>query len=169
MTDPNYGNLREARVAGIETFSGDILSEAAEQRIELVGYDTIIAATNNDAYNTLVATDLAPEFGRDVVFQVLREKADSARFHLPQTLGGKSFGPSKTHAEMNALIGSGWTYGVTQLTPEYTVADWRKANPDAHLTGVISAQGVIRFVTSDEDIKAGDDMRILSLRPPEVG
>ena len=58
MTDPNYGNLRSACAAGIETFSGDILSEAAEHRLELVSYATIIAATSNDAYDTLVATYL---------------------------------------------------------------------------------------------------------------
>ena len=73
--------------AGIATFSGDILSEAAEQRVELVSYATVLAATDNDAYNTLVATDLAPEFGRENVFQITREKGDRKRHQLPTTLG----------------------------------------------------------------------------------
>ena len=109
MTDSNYGNLRAARDAGIETFSGDILSEAAEHRLELVSYATIVAATSNDAYNKLVATDLAPEFGRDNVFQVMREKMDSSRHQLPRTLGGGACsGPMKPTVVLTvwcALIG----------------------------------------------------------------
>ena len=108
MTDPNYGNLRSARGARIETFSGDILSEAAEHRLELVSYATIIAATLNDAYNTLFAIDLAPEFGRGNVFQVMREKTNSARHQLPRILGGAKFGPQETHRgldRLGALVG----------------------------------------------------------------
>lgn len=166
MTDPNYGNLRAARTAGIETFSGDILSEAAEQRLELVSFETIVAATSNDAYNTLVATDLAPEFGRGNVYQVTREKSDSARYQLPTTLGGKRFGPDETHAGMNKLIRDGWNFGVTQLTPEFTMEDWRAEHPEAHITAIISAAGVVRLLAADEDFRAGPDARIISLRPP---
>jgi len=166
MTDPNYGNLRGARTAGLETFSGDILSEAAEQRLELMGYDTIIAATSNDAYNTLVATDLAPEFGRDNVYQVMREKDDNARFHLPQTLGGKSFGPEETFEGMNRLIRDGWTFGVTQLTEEFTPENWRAERPDAHFLGRITPAGEIKFQSGGDDIKPGAGLRILTLRPP---
>ena len=92
LTDPNYGRLMRARVEGVPVFMGDILSEAAEENLELVRYDTLVAATDNDAYNTLVATDLGPEFGREKVFQVAREKRESARHALPATLGGRSFG-----------------------------------------------------------------------------
>ena len=108
MTDPNYGNLRVARDAGIETFSSDTLSAVAEHRLELVSYATIVAATSNDAYNTHVATDLAPEFGRDNVFQVMREKMNSSRHQLPRTLGGACSGPMKPTVVLTvwcALVG----------------------------------------------------------------
>lgn len=167
MTDPNYGNLRAARTAGIETFSGDILSEAAEQRLELVSYETIVAATSNDAYNTLVATDLAPEFGRDNVFQVTREKSDSARHHLPRTLGGKAFGPDETHIGMNKLIRDGWTFGITRLSDEYSIDDWRAERPEAHLVATISPANVIKFVRPGAEVKSVPDMRIIGFRPPE--
>ncbi len=165
MTDPNFGNLRAARTAGIETFSGDILSEAAEHRLELVSYTTIVAATDNDAYNTLVATDLAPEFGRDNVFQVMRDTSDSARHHLPTTLGGKGFGPEMTDREINALIRQGWGFGATRLTEEYTAEQWRVENPEAHVFARIDPKGVIRFVQSDDEVKGAPDVRIVSLRP----
>lgn len=167
MADPNFGNLRAARTAGIETFSGDILSEAAEQRLELVSFATLIAATSNDAYNTLVATDLAPEFGRDNVFQVMREKSESARHQLPRTLGGRKFGPEETHAGMNKLVRDGWTFRVTRLTEEFTFETWRSEREDSMLVARISPKGVISFIRKDEEVKGAVDVRIIAMRPPQ--
>ena len=72
VTDPNRANLRHARSAGIPTFYGDILGEAAEHSVEFLEYRTVLAATDNDAYNTLVVADLGPEFGRDEVWRLAR-------------------------------------------------------------------------------------------------
>lgn len=166
MTDPNFGHLRAARTAGIATFSGDILSEAAEQRLELVSFATLVAATDNDAYNTLVATDLAPEFGRDNVFQVMREKNDSTRHQLPRTLGGRKFGPEETHDGMDRLIQQGWTFRITRLTEEFTLENWRTEQPDAHLVARIAPNGTIKLIRRHEDVKPAPDVRIIALRPP---
>ncbi|KMK67396.1 sodium/proton antiporter, CPA1 family [Puniceibacterium sp. IMCC21224] len=92
ISDPNRSHLRAARDTGIDTFYGDILSEAAEDRLDLMRYETIIAATDNDAYNTLVATDLAPEFGRANVFQLRRAAGHHSRHALPTTLGAAPSG-----------------------------------------------------------------------------
>ncbi|MEL6681290.1 MAG: sodium:proton antiporter [Pseudomonadota bacterium] len=167
MTDPNFGHLRGARSAGVATFSGDILSEAAEQRLELVSYATLVAATDNDAYNTLVATDLAPEFGRDNVFQVMRDTSESARHQLPLTLGGRRFGPEETHAGLERLVNDGWTFRVTRLTDEFTFDDWRAGQPDAFVIARIAPNGVIRLVRKDDEIGPAPDIRIIALRPPD--
>ncbi|MFQ1700735.1 cation:proton antiporter [Loktanella agnita] len=168
MTDPNFGHLRSARTAGVPTFSGDILSEAAEQRLELVSYATLVAATDNDAYNTLVATDLAPEFGRENVFQVKRQKNDSARHQLPSTLGGRRFGAEETHAGLERLMREGWTFRVTRLTEAYTYDDWRAEQPESYLFGRISPAGDIRLLTAEDEFKPVPEMRLITLRPPEA-
>ncbi|MBI1418323.1 MAG: sodium:proton antiporter [Limimaricola sp.] len=168
VTDPNRGHLRAARAAGIATFAGEILSKAAEQRLELMHYATLIAATDNDAYNTLVATDLAPEFGRDNVYQVTREKADSARHALPPTLGGRSFGPEgATHAEMARLVAGGWTFRVTRLTDEFGLQDWRKTWPEARLLGQIAPGGQLRLLRAGAALTDQSDLRLLFLAPPD--
>ena len=167
MTDPNFIRLRKARAAGIDTFSGDILSEAAEQRVELVSYATLIAATDNDAYNTLVTTDLAPEFGRENVFQVMREKSDSSRHQLPRTLGGRPLGLEATHAELRDLIAQGWRFRSTRLSEEFTLEDWRAESPDARLLAQITTSGEIKFIRKNEEFKGGDGIHVIALRPPE--
>ncbi|WP_090159524.1 sodium:proton antiporter [Loktanella sp. DSM 29012] len=168
MTDPNFGHLRAARSAGITTYTGDILSEGAEQRLELVSYDKLLAATDNDAYNTLVATDLAPEFGRENVFQVARVKNDGARHTLPATLGGRPFGHAVTHDEWNSLIRQGWTFRVTRLTEEFTLQEWREKRPRSHLVGRILPNGEFKLLHEDEEIRGVPDTRLIALRPPET-
>lgn len=168
MTDPNFGRLRAARAAGIETFSGDILSEAAEHRLEFINYGTLVAATDNDAYNTLVATDLAPEYGRENVFQIMREKSDSARHQLPRTLGGQKFGPDKTFHELEQMIADGWAFRVTRLTDAYGFADWRADHADSVLLGWVPDGKSIRLIGSDAEIKAKSDLRVIALRPYEA-
>lgn len=164
MIDPNFGHLRAARTAGIATFTGDILSEAAEQRLEFVSYATLLAATDNDAYNTLVTTDLAPEFGREHVYQIKREAAASKRHQLPSTLGGRQFGPDETHAKLEQMINDGWGFRITRLTEEFTFDDWRAKRPDAHLIARIASNGTIKLISKDEEVNGAPGVRILALR-----
>lgn len=168
MTDPNFIRLRKARAAGIDTFSGDILSEAAEQRVELVSYATLIAATENDAYNTLVTTDLAPEFGRENVFQVMREKSESSRHQLPRTLGGRPLGLDATHTELRQLVAEGWQFRSSRLSEEFTLEDWRNESPDARLLAQITTGGEIKFMRKNEEFKGGAGIQVIALRPPEA-
>lgn len=168
MTDPNFGHLRKARAAGIQTFSGDILSEAAEHRLEFINYGTLVAATDNDAYNTLVATDLSPEYGRENVFQIMREKSDSARHQLPRTLGGQKFGPDMPYDALEQLMQQGWTFRLTRLTDEYGFEAWRSDHPESILLGWIPEGKSIRLVRYDTDVKDASEVRLIALRPADA-
>ncbi|WOI57152.1 sodium:proton antiporter [Palleronia sp. LCG004] len=167
ITDPNRGHLRRAREAGIETFFGDILSEGAEMRIELNGYKIVLAATDNDAYNTLVATDLAPHFGRENVYQIAREKNGHVRHALPSTLGGRSFVDEATYNELNRLMWNDWGFRTTRLTEEYTFDDWRERRPNARLLAWIDTSGEPHFVTEEDEIDAAPGVRLVSMLPPD--
>jgi len=64
IADSSWHRLRRARLAAIPTYFGEVLSESAEESLELneVGY--LFAATDNDAYNSLVCSQFASELGR---------------------------------------------------------------------------------------------------------
>ncbi|SDE17724.1 cation:proton antiporter [Limimaricola pyoseonensis] len=166
IADPNHNNLRTARGEGLPTYSGDILSESAEHWLELVSYDIVVAATENDAYNTLVATDLGPEFGRDNVYQIARQKGESARHALSNSLTGRPFGPDETHDGLERLMREGWTFRVTRLTEEYTLKEWRAKRPHAKVIARVGPQGSTEFICKDEEIRAAPGVRIVSMLPP---
>ncbi|MEZ5911908.1 MAG: sodium:proton antiporter [Paracoccaceae bacterium] len=168
VTDPNRLHLRPVRDRSLPTYFGDILSEAADHSVELASYGLVLAASDNDAYNTLVATDLAPEFGRDNVWQIGRAGGESARNNLPTTLGGRRFGDGATFDELSRRIGEGWRVRATRLTAEYRFDDWRAARPDSVLLGRIGPDGLVRFLASDATPGTASWGQILSLRPPET-
>ncbi|WP_102223784.1 cation:proton antiporter [Acidimangrovimonas sediminis] len=167
VTDPNHLRLRRARRAGLPVFMGDILSEAAEHSVELVAFGTAVAATDNDAYNTLVATDLGPEFGRDNVYQTAREKEDKIRHALPATLGGRAFGDGETAEALEQRMIDGWTLGTTRLTEEFGYADWQEKRPGAVLIGWVGPGGRLRFVPADAEVKSAPGTRLIAMLPPE--
>ncbi|WP_093421747.1 cation:proton antiporter [Tranquillimonas alkanivorans] len=169
IADANRSHLRAAREAGIRIFFGDILSEAAEHRVEVQGFRTVVAATDNDAYNTLVATDLGPEFGREFVYQVAREKGERSRYQLPASLGGRPFGDGATYRELNRRMWQGWRFRVTRLTEEYGLEEWREKRPHAVLLGSIDEDGVFAFVSpeQEDDLKPHPGTRLVSMLPPE--
>ncbi len=50
VADNSWHNLRPARLAGLSVFYGEILSEFAEESVEISHIQTVLAATSNDAY-----------------------------------------------------------------------------------------------------------------------
>ena len=163
VTDANRTRLRAAREEGLPVFFGDILSEAAEHGVEIMSYGKVIAASDNDAYNTLVATDLAPEFGRENVFQFKRAKQDSRRHALPSTLGGRAIAGGLTYYEIASKMNTGWEVRRTRLSEDYTLDDWREANPDAVLVAEVPEGGDLRILAEDATPKAVPGTRLLAL------
>ncbi|MFC2967503.1 cation:proton antiporter [Acidimangrovimonas pyrenivorans] len=168
IADPNHRRLRRARRAGLTAFSGDILSEGAESSVELVAFGMAVAATDNDAYNTLVATDLGPEFGRDNVYQTTRDKEENARHALPATLGGRAFGAAQTAEALEAKMIEGWTIGTSRLTEEFGFDDWRARRPQAVLLGRLGPGGALRFVADEAKVKSAPGTQLIALLPPEA-
>ncbi|CUH66616.1 potassium/proton antiporter [Thalassovita gelatinovora] len=167
LTDSNRGRLRNARQLGLPTFFGDVLSEAAEHNLELAQYVRLVALTDNDAYNTLVTTDLAPEYGRDNVFQLARAKEGQARHALPATLGGRVFAQGRSFDELQALTRAGWEFRTTTLSAEYDFEKWRAERPDALLVTAIYPKGELRFPREDSSLKGGEGVQLLYFSAPK--
>jgi hypothetical protein len=165
VSDPNRTHLRMAREAGLPTFFGDILSEGAEARIELMSYRTLLAATDNDAYNTLVTTEIAAEFGRENIFQIRREKADYSRYQLPATLGGRSFGDGSTYAQMNRRMWQGWEFVTTDLTEKFSLDDWRAKHPGGIALAQVGPNGHFAFLEDSDKLKVPEGAVLIGVAP----
>ncbi len=138
MADRNYLRLREARQMDVPIFHGEILSEAAEHTLDLNLYGTLLAATDNDAYNALICTDFGPEFGRQNVFQIGRAEREEGNKDLPPTLGGRSFGSGMKFYDILNKTRQGWQFRSTNLTEEYDLTTYMANRPEAEVLGFIN-------------------------------
>ncbi|MCV2881207.1 cation:proton antiporter [Actibacterium sp. XHP0104] len=166
IIDPNRSHLRAPREAGLPTFYGDILSVSAESNIELSRYGILVAASDNDAYNTLVTTDLAPELGRENVYQLRRPGQDISRHALPPTLGGKKIGANQTHRELEGLMRQGWEFRTPTLTEEFTLENWRAKNPEGVLLARLTPAGDLRLLAEGDELRAAPETILFAMVPP---
>ncbi|MEL6783273.1 MAG: sodium:proton antiporter [Pseudomonadota bacterium] len=130
IADNNWNHLRAARLADIPVYFGEVLSEAAHHDITFNRYSDLVAASDNDAYNSLVCTEFGREMGRGNVFQLGLVRNEDRRSDLSFTLGGRSlFNPGKTYAELRDKMREGWSFHSTRLTDEYDFSDYLTERP----------------------------------------
>jgi hypothetical protein len=138
IVDNNWNELSNARAAGIPTHYGEILSETAEFSLDLVGYGTLLAATDNDAYNTLVLKDYAFDFGRQNVFQIAPASSPlGTTANSEATLGGRPLHTSWASVRDFARDSTEPSFSATKLTQKFDLRQLA-ASKDAHWTPVLA-------------------------------
>ncbi len=168
IVDDNWNHLANARSGGVPTFYGNILSEHAHHEINMNVWGSVIAATDNDAFNALVCNELGPEIGRSHVFQIgNRDKQSSSKRSLHFTRGGRPLmKPGMEFAELRQKIEQGWAFSSSRLTAEFTFEDYRKTKPDhTHLLFWFRPGGDYNFASINPDIIPGEGNIVVSFGP----
>lgn len=169
VVDPSWQALSAARREGLPFYHGEILNEATEHNLDLTPYQTLVAATDNEAYNALVCNEFAHEIGRDSVYQ-LGEQADDDHRALPESLRGRAlFESGFGVSELLERQQQGWVFRKTKLTAQFTFDKALKKLPaDAQLLLLLRENGAIRFFThaARPEPRAGDT--VISFAPPQV-
>lgn len=121
LVDTSWHRLREARLAGIPVYYGELLSENAEQSLELHDVGTLLALTSNDAYNALVCTAFANELGRNKIYQLPIYSADEDDPRaLARTVRGQvAFSEHAVYEDLWSHLAAGWKFHKTRLTENY--------------------------------------------------
>ena len=139
LSDTSWHNLRPARLAGIPVFYGEILSEFAEESVEIAHVRTVLAATPNDAYNALVCTAIAPEIGQSRVLQLALggdAEEDPKALARPRR-GDVAFDNDADFEKLWRLLVKGWTFSKTRISENYSYADFRRDRPEDALEVLI--------------------------------
>lgn len=129
LADRSWHALRPAREAGLKTAAIEVLSERAEEMMESSGVDYLLAATDDDAYNALVCSRLAPELGRERVHQLALGSGRLDAHSMPgRTWRGKVVGDRELDfATANDLFNDGWEFELLHVGAEAPPAsDQRK-------------------------------------------
>ena len=86
--------------------------------------------TRNNAYNTLVCQEFAPEFGRDLVFQLGSGREDDAPQSVHFTIGGRALMGSAMDFDTAARrLDHGWAITRSPLSEKFDFEAWRASRP----------------------------------------
>jgi len=124
VCDQSWHRLRPVRLAGIPYFYGEILSETAEEHLDLADIGYLLAATDNDAYNALVCSRFVRDLGREHVFQLPTDSEDQPkRIQRPLT-GQALYGREARYEVLLERYYRGWRFARTRLTTTFRRRDY---------------------------------------------
>ncbi len=176
IADTNWRRLRGARLEGLAVFYGEVLSENADHRLDHTAFGHLIAAGPNDAYNSLVCVEFAPELGRHRVFQVSGQEAEEADTSgITYTARGRTLSThGRTFDVLTRDWWSGWRFRSTTLSEEYTLEDFlEERGEDIDILVAKRPDGSLDFLQPDRKSKS-EGSTILSFgavlnKAPEKG
>ena len=151
IVDENWRRLKEARMVNVSSYYGSVLSEYADIDLDLTDYRYFIAASDNDAYNTLLCSQMRGRFISKNVLQIKTGADETLAAQSPHALrGGSAFAPPVTWDMLTINTYMGWVFRKTQLTAEYTYEAFRRDMPP---DGVVMA-----WIDQDGMLLLGADM-----------
>jgi len=172
IADTNWLALRRARLDGLQTFFGEVLSEVADHRLDHAHFGWLLAASSNDAYNALVCVEFAPELGRHRVYQLPGVDEDversQSRAIVFTSRGRALFNNGRTFDAVGADFWHGWRFRATKLSEEYTLATFlEERGEDVDLVVEKRANGTISLLGPNSPPRGGPGATLIWFAPPK--
>jgi hypothetical protein len=144
VADTNWANVSAARLQGIDTYYGSLLSDESDDELQLAGIGNLLAMTPNDEANALTSLKYAHEFGSQHVFQLKPEPSRMSRKPLgKEQVGRILFLEGTSHQELERLFHAGGRLKKTSLTPQFTLEDFHALyGPDYISLFVVGDKGI---------------------------
>lgn len=135
IADSSWYNMSKARLSGIRTHYGEILSEHAEMELDLSDMGLLLATTSNDAYNAFVCSRFAPELGRNQVFQLpMHTNGDQEKKSIKlASRGNIAMGTGATHDELERRHYHHWQFKRTHFTATFSFENHLQIESDLAL------------------------------------
>lgn len=167
LTDTSWDNVSSARMEGLPTYYGNIMSEQADRDLDLVGLGGLLALSPRAELNTLACLKYRGEFGADRVFLVQTEKGEETR-HKTAPLARVLFGEEVTFSRLASWIGQGAVIRKTRLTENFDYQAYRQQYGDrAIVLFMIEPNGDLHCVTTDKKLTPKAGWTVLALIPKD--
>jgi len=182
LLDTNRGNIQQARLDGLPTLLGSVVSRDVHERVELSGIGRLLALTPNDEVNSLATLSFTRTFGRSEVYQLAQSEAKPAAAGVPRTkentvfrkehmspeLAGRLlFGASRTYAELARRMESGAIVKKTPLTAEFGLQQFQAHYGDRAIPlFIIAPTGELTVLTDESPVSATPGNVLVSLAEP---
>ncbi len=157
LADTNWSHVANARMEGLNTFYGSLLSDRSDDEVQLEGIGKLLALTSNDEANALTALKYARDFGSENVFQLKPGRSSSERGHVSAAQRGRTvFHHGVNYAEISNLFNRGGELKKTTITEEFDFADFEAIYGKNYLPLFIIDNKKLRIVTPDSSTPEAD-------------
>src|SRR5262249_55959816 len=121
LLDSDRGNVKAARLEGLDAVRADLLDEDLAREIDLGGLGRFLALTCNDEVNARATRRFREVFGSAEVYQLTPAKsATSASDNASLRVRGRLlFGPGATYSDLDDRFETGAVVKRTKLSPEF--------------------------------------------------
>ncbi|MEJ2634094.1 MAG: cation:proton antiporter [Calditrichia bacterium] len=128
LIDTNWQNISAARMEGLPTYYGSILSEYIFDDIDLTGIGKLLALSANEEVNSLAALYFSKTFGTNEVFQLsVEENEEQQSKVLSKDLRGNIlFGLNHTYSYLFERFGTDSTVKAMNITDRFREDIFRK-------------------------------------------
>ena len=166
VVDTNWRNIRRARMLGLRTHYGNILSEYSLDDLELEGIGHLLALTPNDEANSLACLRFIEVFGRASVYQLVTEAdlEEKEQDSVAYLRGRLLFSEDATFANLNRRFRQGAVSKVTKLTETFDFDAFEKTHGHQTLPlFLINDLGEIEVFALDQKPLAQPGCTLISL------
>lgn len=171
LTDINWENVSQARMAGLPVYFGSPISEHAAHFLETTGLGRLLAMSPDENFNLLALTRYRGEFGRNAMYElrvwpagVAMAQHEVAAHHKGRTL----FGGDVTYGTLARMLNHGAEIRTTKLTESFNFEQYLNAHRHSAIPLFAAGpKGRFEAFSSDSDLKPVAGWTILSLVPPD--
>lgn len=169
LADSSREDIRTARMAGLETYYGNPVSEHAEIHLDLSGVGGLLAMSRQRYVNVIAAIHYRQDFGARRIYRLASDlsRKVSEKHQVTQGYrGSQLFGDDITYSDVIRLVNRGWEIRSTRLTEEFSWEQYRVRHGENCLPlFVIDGKGWITPFTAGESVEPTAGCTVLSLLP----
>jgi len=164
LADTSWNNVRAAIMDGLPTFFGNVVSEHADRRLDLVGVGQLLALSAAQEENALALMRYRTEFGAANLYslQVSAEKETDVKIDKPR-FGQIAFGEDVSYKKLSAMLGEGAEIHSTRLSEEFGFDEYYKQYFRAVPLFAISPRGKLSVYAAERELNPEAGWTIISL------
>jgi NhaP-type Na+/H+ or K+/H+ antiporter len=165
VTDTSWSNVRAAMMDNLPAFYGNVVSEHADRRLDLVGIGQLIALSSVREENALAVMRYRSEFGVANVYslQITSQKEGDKKTGKPPA-GQIAFGEDVSFTQLSKLLGDGAEVRGTRLSEEFDFNEYyKKYYRRAVPLFAINSRGKLFVYTNSSEFKPTAGWIIISM------
>ncbi|SDZ80248.1 sodium/proton antiporter, CPA1 family [Desulfuromusa kysingii] len=164
----SWDDATTAKLEGLPTYHGNLMSEHAERHLDFVGIGRLLALSSYDSVNMAAVLHYRMELGKDNVYMLQSKSGDVEKVkQIPAYRRGKLlFSEGVTYSTLAAKLKSGGVIKVTKLTESFSFDNLHDVHgEDLIPLFAIDPRENIQMFTQEKSIDPGAGWSVISLVP----